>query len=61
MNIDTENAVVENIWINGMEGLLSASERVRILVWHDNMSMYSIDGDITIDEIVKIAENMVFK
>lgn len=61
MNIDTENAVVENIRINGMEGILSASERVRILVWHDSTAIYSITGNITQGECIEIAENMATK
>lgn len=61
MSIDTENSFIENIKINGMDGILSTNDRVRILVWHDNETVYSIDGDISKEEIIKIAENMIIK
>lgn len=58
MSIDTENALVENISINGLEGICSLKETVTILVWHDNQTVFTIYGDIPKEEIVKIAENL---
>lgn len=58
MSIDTEDAVVENISINGLEGICSSKENVTILVWHDNKNVFQIHGDIPKEEIVKIAENL---
>lgn len=58
MSIDTEDAVVENISINGLEGICSSKETVTILVWHDNKNVFQIHGDIPKEEIVKIAENL---
>lgn len=55
--IDTENAVVERIWVNGKEGVISITEDVTILLWHDDEFAYTVYGDIDASEIIKIAEN----
>lgn len=61
INIDTENATVEKVTVNGLEGILSSSPRVTILLWHDNTLVYTVEGDIDKNEIVKIAENFKLK
>lgn len=57
-SIDTENAVVEPITINDCDGLYSSKEDVNILVWADSEHVYRITANISIDEIIKIAENL---
>ena len=60
--IDTENAIVKDIKINGMEGILSKKDTSIILVWHDEEYVYTMtssgdNGPISEEEIVKIAQN----
>lgn len=57
MNVDTENAVIENVTINGHNGILSLKEETSILVWYDDNNVYTISGNISKDEILKIAKS----
>lgn len=62
-SIDTENAVVKDIRINGMEGIVSKKSNKIILVWHDEEYVYTMtssgkNGPISEEEIVKIAQNI---
>lgn len=57
-SIDTENAVVEQIKINNLDGIYSSNENVNILVWYDDEFVYRITANISKDEIIKIAENL---
>ena len=61
--IDTENAIVKDVTINGMEGIISKKDTSIILVWHDDGYVYTMtssggNGPISEEEIVKIAENI---
>ena len=60
MKIDTENAEVKPVEINGCQGVLSIKDTIRILVWHDNEYIYAMDGNITAEELLKIARNIRF-
>ena len=61
LNIDTENAEVESTSVNGLDAFFSTNNRVNILVWSDNSLKFSIDGTVSKDEIMKIAENLKLK
>jgi len=61
--IDTENAIVKDIKINGMEGILSKKDTSIILVWHDEEYVYTMtssgkNGPISEEKLVKIAQNI---
>ena len=56
MGIDTENASVKKIVINGDEALYSSNNNINILVWHDEELSYKLSGTIKEDEMIKIAE-----
>lgn len=58
MGIDTENADMEKISINGHEGIYSENDNHNILVWYDEEFAYSIVGNSEKSDIVKIAENI---
>ncbi len=57
LTIDTENAVVEDISVNGYKGIYSTNDNVNILLWYDDYNVYSISGNIDKKEIIKIAES----
>ena len=59
VHIDTEDAVVERLTVNGCEGLYSTKPNVNILLWGDDNYIYVIDGSIDKNEEMKIAENLV--
>lgn len=63
--IDTEDAEVEKITINDMEGIISEKDDVLLLIWHDDQYLYKImtsgkNEPIKREEIVKIAQNIRF-
>ena len=55
--IDTENATVEKLKINGCEAMYISNPNINAIIWHDNNYAYSIFGNITKNDIIKIAEN----
>lgn len=58
ISLDTENATLEKLKINGNEAYVSIKNGTNILVWHDNNKTFSVDGNIDSSELVKIAENV---
>ena len=65
MAFDTDGAIVSDVEINGKKGILSdMSQTVKnfiLLIWFDNTYCYSINGNISAEELLKIAENISFK
>lgn len=58
LSIDTEDANVKELTINGREALYSENDNIHILVWHDDETAYILTGNISESEFVKIAENI---
>lgn len=56
--IDTEDARVEYMMINGWQAIYSEKPEVQILFWADDVYSYCISGNIGKDEIVQIAQNL---
>jgi cell division protein FtsL len=65
MAFDTEGAVVSDVEVNGKKGILSdmseTSKKYILLIWYDDTYCYSINGNISTEEILKIAENINLK
>lgn len=58
MMIDTENAVLEELWINGEEALFSGKESNNILVWSNGEKTFFLSGKVPQEEMIKIGENI---
>ncbi len=58
LSIDTEDANVKELTINGREAIYSENSSNRILVWNDGEMAYILTGNISESEFVKIAENI---
>ena len=56
--MDTENAVVSEIKINGMEGICSVKEGYCMLLWHDDDFVFWLDGFVEKPLMIKIAESV---
>lgn len=56
--IDTENAEIENIVINGYKGQIVYKNETNHLIWLDNEYLYSIRSTIEKEELIKIAESI---
>jgi len=59
--INTEEGSVENLTINGYEGVYIVNKNENILTWHDGTYAYRIISNIEKNEIIKIAENIKSK
>jgi len=58
MRIDTENAAIHQLTINGRKAFYSTNDNVNILVWYDDNFIYDVTGTISKEDIIKIAENL---
>ncbi len=59
MTVDTENADVENMTINGMEALYIENEKMKMVVMHDDEKIYTVEGEnIEKAELLNIAQNL---
>ena len=57
-HVDTENGKSMEVEINGHEGLIVEKENSNILMWHDDVEMYYIQGNVDKPTLLKIAENI---
>ena len=58
INLDTENSTASKIKINGMEALLVEKGGEVSLNWRTNNHSITLTGNLSKDEIIKIAENL---
>lgn len=56
--IDTENRMKTSVLINGLKGTVFSKDEHRILVFKSEEYIFIIDGLITQEEIIKIAESI---
>jgi intracellular sulfur oxidation DsrE/DsrF family protein len=58
-HLDTENAEVSDLFVNGNAGLLIIiKDKTTTVFWNNNEMSFSISGYINKEEIIKIAENI---
>lgn len=57
-DIDTENAEISYIDINGNKAFLSSKSEVKMLFWIENDILYQLDSNIDKETLIKIAENI---
>ena len=57
---DTEGAIVEDVIVSGLEGVYVEKDERKILLWHDDEMVFQIIGQITKQELLKMAESMKF-
>jgi len=57
INLDMEDAVISETYINGNKAKTSEKEAVKIVVWREGDAIYIIHSDISLDELVKIARS----
>lgn len=59
--IDTENACTEIVSIGSYEAELTVKDDIAILVWRAEPYVMSISGELSSDDVVKIAESIGYK
>lgn len=61
LSVDTEDAsLIETIKINGHDGTLSEKDLTTTVVWKMAGHLFVVQGQISTDEAIKIAENVKF-
>lgn len=58
-NYDTENTVVESVFIHGQDGLLIKSSSGNTIVWSEGSHMFSIDYTGEVKEALEIANSVI--
>lgn len=60
--ISNNNTVITDITVNGYSGMATASETHGItdisVIWHDNEYVYTLSGNLSCDELIRIAETV---
>ncbi|MDW7662683.1 MAG: DUF4367 domain-containing protein [Bacillota bacterium] len=56
--IDTEEAIVADVTVNGEKGILVEKEELLTLIWTTDEKTFHIIGEINKDEIIKMAESL---
>lgn len=59
--VDTENAYVEKVEVNGNEGLLIEKKGYTTLVWHNNDDVFYLRAQLDKSEVFKMAESVKSK
>ena len=59
--VDTENATIESLNINGYEAVYISNDRRNSLVWYNSYNAFIMVGTISKEEMIKIAENVEIK
>lgn len=57
-SLDTEDRIAENLEVNGKEAVYTSNKNINSLIWHNDEQVYKIAGNISKDEIIKIAKNV---
>ena len=58
LNVDTEDATAKEIKLNGKDAFLTEKGDIISLLWNNEMNSFTLSGNLSEDEIVKIAENI---
>ncbi len=61
LSIDTENIDFETVYINGLEGVMYENKGVNRIIFGDKKYFYDMEGAISIEELLKIAESIPIK
>lgn len=58
IQIDTEDAQVSHPMIDGVQGIMAEEDGGVILVWHNNLFSYTLTGEISTEEALRMAESI---
>lgn len=61
LNINTEDVDYEEININSLDGIKYVKNGINTVVFADDTYMYTINGQVSFDEIIKMAESIKTK
>lgn len=58
LQVDTENAITEKIYLHNSEGLLVKKDELTIITWCEGETLFEISGTAHTDEIILVAEGI---
>ena len=58
LQVDTENAITEKIYLHNSEGLLVKKDGLTIITWSEGETLFEISGTANADEIILVAEGI---
>ncbi|MBQ7873702.1 MAG: DUF4367 domain-containing protein [Oscillospiraceae bacterium] len=58
LQVDTENAITEKIYLHNSEGLLVKKDELTIITWCEGETLFEISGTAATEEIIKVAEGL---
>ena len=61
LRIDTENAKIDKVIINGVDGLIAEKDGAINIAWHNNDSTFSLISKVDKNELLKIAGSLKMK
>lgn len=57
-NINTEDIEYENVYINSLEGIKYSKNGINTVVFADETYMYTVYGQVSFDELIKMSESI---
>lgn len=57
--LDTEDSNIETVSINGTELTLVKKEGLSMIYWNDEKYLYTLDGEIPMEELLKMSESVL--
>ena len=58
-NIDTEEVFIEKLTLNGIDTIFVDKDSVKTLIWSDDKHSYTVYGNISKNELIKIAKDVL--
>lgn len=59
--VDTENAEIEAMEIQGWEAMIITKDKTITIIWDNNESMFNVYGQISKEDILKFCENIYLR
>ena len=59
LNYDEESESIKKVTLNGVTYIIGPSDGSNDIMWNDGNYIYEINGTLSVDELIKIAESIV--
>jgi hypothetical protein len=59
LQLDSEEGVIIEVDINGMEGIIILKDESNIINWHDNNQNFYIQGNVEKSMLLEVAESIL--
>lgn len=59
--LDTENALIEKISVQGQEAIIITKEKIITAIWDNDEIVFNVSGQVSREDILKFCENIYLK